>query len=344
MNIVIEEIVFNPLIQVNETVEEVIIEVAAMQMPATKESIGLGNVDNTSDLNKPISTAVALALDDKLNVVDYNDRFKGVFLTLEALNLALPTANAGDSAQVNEVGATDVINYSWDAEENIWVQSGAFGSGASNTDALPEGTSNLYFTTARVLATLINGVSFLVGTPIVSTDTILVALGKLQKQITNNNSNAIKNIVKDVVPTTPITGTTAETIFNSYLIPANTFSANDMMKIPYFEIGKVGVAAGGGIRILINTSNTLTGAVQIARYAFGVNTTYAKINRQFNINGGAMTGFSFLNNNTASDYGQNLSSYSSTPFNPAIDNYIITTGVLSIASESIQQRCFCVTN
>ena len=33
----------------------------------TAEQIGLGNVDNTADLDKPISTAVQTALDDKAN-------------------------------------------------------------------------------------------------------------------------------------------------------------------------------------------------------------------------------------------------------------------------------------
>lgn len=33
----------------------------------TKAQIGLGNVDNTSDLNKPISNAVRIALDAKAN-------------------------------------------------------------------------------------------------------------------------------------------------------------------------------------------------------------------------------------------------------------------------------------
>ena len=36
----------------------------------TKSDIGLGNVDNTSDLNKPISTATQLALNTKANIVD----------------------------------------------------------------------------------------------------------------------------------------------------------------------------------------------------------------------------------------------------------------------------------
>ena len=36
----------------------------------TKADIGLGNVDNTSDVNKPISTATQLALNTKANIND----------------------------------------------------------------------------------------------------------------------------------------------------------------------------------------------------------------------------------------------------------------------------------
>jgi len=54
----------------------------------------------------------------------------------------------------------------------------------SSTSVIPEGT-NLYFTTARVLATLLTGISFVTGGAIVSTDSILVAMGKIQKQITD---------------------------------------------------------------------------------------------------------------------------------------------------------------
>ena len=36
----------------------------------TKENFGLGNVDNTSDLDKPISTATQAALDDKVTAIE----------------------------------------------------------------------------------------------------------------------------------------------------------------------------------------------------------------------------------------------------------------------------------
>jgi len=42
----------------------------AQDVPVTAASIGLGSVDNTSDLDKPISTATQTALDDKQDITD----------------------------------------------------------------------------------------------------------------------------------------------------------------------------------------------------------------------------------------------------------------------------------
>ena len=54
----------------------------------------------------------------------------------------------------------------------------------STTSNVSEG-SNLYFTTARVLGTVLSGLSLATGGAIVSTDSILVAFGKIQNQINN---------------------------------------------------------------------------------------------------------------------------------------------------------------
>jgi len=54
-----------------------------------------------------------------------------------------------------------------------------------STDDVAEGTTNLYFTAARVLAVVLTGISLATNAAITATDTILVALGKLQKQITD---------------------------------------------------------------------------------------------------------------------------------------------------------------
>ncbi|MEO6630643.1 MAG: LamG-like jellyroll fold domain-containing protein, partial [Mucilaginibacter sp.] len=53
-----------------------------------------------------------------------------------------------------------------------------------STDAVAEGSSNLYFTAARVLATILTGIGFSSATAITATDSILGALGKLQAQFT----------------------------------------------------------------------------------------------------------------------------------------------------------------
>lgn len=131
----------------------------------------------------PISTPQQNALDLKLDVSAYNDRFKGKYTSLAALQAAVPTANAGDYAQVDAGAGSDVVNYNYDLEEG-WIEGGS-GSAATTTDELPEGTSNLYFTTARVLATVLSGLNTALTGTIVNTDTILVAFGKLQNQISN---------------------------------------------------------------------------------------------------------------------------------------------------------------
>lgn len=59
--------------------------------------------------------------------------------------------------------------------------------GALTTDSVPEGTNpaRFYFSTSRVLATLLSGLSTATGGTILPADTILQAFGKLQYQINN---------------------------------------------------------------------------------------------------------------------------------------------------------------
>jgi hypothetical protein len=53
-----------------------------------------------------------------------------------------------------------------------------------STDSVTEGSTNLYFTTARVLAALLTGLSLSTSQVIAATDSVLQALGYLQAQIT----------------------------------------------------------------------------------------------------------------------------------------------------------------
>jgi hypothetical protein len=56
-------------------------------------------------------------------------------------------------------------------------------SSPGSTDAVPEGSINLYFTGARVLATLLSGLSLLTNAAITAGDSVLSAFGKIQAQI-----------------------------------------------------------------------------------------------------------------------------------------------------------------
>jgi len=57
-----------------------------------------------------------------------------------------------------------------------------------DTSEIPENPSNLYFTTARVRDTLLTGLSLATNAVISATDSVLIAFGKLQAQITANLS------------------------------------------------------------------------------------------------------------------------------------------------------------
>lgn len=59
-------------------------------------------------------------------------------------------------------------------------------SSPGTTDAVTEGSANLYFTEARVRGTVLTGLSLASATVIAATDSVLSAFGKLQKQISDN--------------------------------------------------------------------------------------------------------------------------------------------------------------
>lgn len=102
----------------------------------------------------------------------------------------------------------------------------------ANTSQLTENT-NLYFTTARVLSTALSGLSLVTGGVIAAADTVLQALGKLQKQISDNlatltshtgNTSNPHNVTVAQIGAVPTTRTV-----NSYPLSADiTLSAADV--------------------------------------------------------------------------------------------------------------------
>jgi hypothetical protein len=64
------------------------------------------------------------------------------------------------------------------------------GTSAATTDNLTEGATNLYFTSPRVLATSLTGLSTATATTITAADTVLSAAGSLQAQVSLKLSDA----------------------------------------------------------------------------------------------------------------------------------------------------------
>ena len=79
----------------------------------------------------------------------------------------------------------------------------------------------------------------------------------------NKQSNYLQNVTKDITDSSALTGTIATTLMKSILIPANTFSTGDVVKILNRAIRST--ATGTGINYFyINTTNSLTGATLVA--------------------------------------------------------------------------------
>jgi len=138
----------------------------------------------TTSTISSISSDISTLFSTKLDSSAYVQHFKGVFTTLGALTTAFPTASAGDYAQVDPGTGTNLETYSYDLAEG-WVKSNATGSGAANTDALPEGSTNLYFTENRVRGSLLTGLNTSLTGTLTSTDSIIIAFGKIQNKLSS---------------------------------------------------------------------------------------------------------------------------------------------------------------
>lgn len=137
----------------------------------TKSDVGLANVDDTSDANKPISTATQTALNAKQNSLGFtaeNAANKGVANgyagldgsgkvpaaqlpsyvddVVEAANLTAIQALTGETGKIYVALDTGKI-YRWSGSAYVEIS-----ASPGSTDAVPEGVTNLYHTTVRAAA------------------------------------------------------------------------------------------------------------------------------------------------------------------------------------------------
>ena len=102
----------------------------------TKTDLGLGDVNNTSDINKPVSSATQSALDLKANITDVNTALATKISTTD-VNAALATkistidANAALATKISTIDA----NAALDLKANITDVNTALATKISNADA-----------------------------------------------------------------------------------------------------------------------------------------------------------------------------------------------------------------
>jgi hypothetical protein len=133
---------------------------------------------------------------------------------------------------------------------------------------------------------------------------------------------------------TAITGTTAETIAATATISGGTFNTSDVAK-SLFGINKTGTLGTYSLRLKINTSNTLTGATQIALFtSAGTSVQMSIMSRSFSLNGGNLYGYSFTGNQLT-DIASIGGTLTSTAYNTANTLYFFWTVQLANAGDSI---------
>jgi len=157
-----------------------------------------------------------------------------------------------------------------------------------------------------------------------------------------NNFN-VGNLYKIVTSTTPTGSVTSasNTIINSILIPANTFSANSIVTLESC-VTKSGAVYNASMFFYYNTSASLTGASLIATFSnFGTTTRAAQLYRRMSIvtsdGSGDGTQVLLTSFNGRDDIGSfnYTGGFSTLSINWTSDVYLIVSGLIANSAESL---------
>ena len=144
-------------------------------------NVPIGVIVGSSDVTKSYvdqqDAALSAQIDTKLDASDYVQHFRGVFVSLAALQAAIPVGINGDYAHIDLGVGFDRKVAIWDTDDNKWIES--TGSVALTTDEVTEGSTNRYFTDLRVRNTVLSGLVKSNHSNVTNTDSVEVAIGKL---------------------------------------------------------------------------------------------------------------------------------------------------------------------
>jgi hypothetical protein len=279
----------------------------------TKTDVGLGNVDNTSDVSKPISTATQTALDGK---VDENTAITGATKTKITYDAKGLVTN-GTDATTADIADSSNKRYVTDAQLVVVGNT----SGTNTGDSANNSTSNTY-ADGKVADEINNGTTTIAP----SQNAVFDALALKA----NNNS-----VLRVYANGSALTGTTASSIPPSQanLIPANTIAVGDILRF-ITQLTKTGTAGIYTTRIYVNTSNSLSGATLMATRANGAGSDLCTImGRAFAVQSSTVTSIgSTTVSSVASE--QVYTGSASLNINWAIDQYFIVAVQNASAADS----------
>lgn len=153
----------------------------------------------------------------------------------------------------------------------------------------------------------------------------------------------VRTLLNDNVDSSSVTGTVANTILKSYLIPANTLAVGDTIDFKAV-CSKVGTNANCNFRLYTNTSNSLTGASALALHSPINSNLYLSLDRTYTLkSGNTLQSFPVSAPSITDEAGQNTA-ISNTAFDPTVDNYFIVAIQPNSASDSFKQTLCYITH
>jgi hypothetical protein len=170
------------------------------------------------------------------------------------------------------------------------------------------------------------------------------ATSSIQTQLDSKQSSLgytpIKILVKDAVPKT-VTNAVTQVISSSYLIPANTLSNNDFIRIVTAGLTRTG-SGSVTFRIYINSVNSLSGANTIASSAtISPTVTFAQITRNLIVSNNIIKNVLV---NTPSDVQNTTVALTPITINNSVDQYILVALSSPISTDTITQEGLEITN
>ena len=237
----------------------------------TKAMVGLSNVDNTTDLLKPISTATQTALNSKVATNTAVTAGTKTKISYDAKGLV----TNGVDATTADINDSTNRRYITDAQQVVLGNTVGFNNGDQNLQSVCALGAN---TTSGITAA---GFSKPGG---LSTQ-FLKANGSV------DSNNYSKNIVRTSSSSgNPTGGTTALALRESTLIPGGVLQDKDCIDLTCF-FGKVNSNAAGSIYVYINSTDSLSGATLIAYYSFPNDLIRGQLTRKWIIRSPYVSGF-----------------------------------------------------